>query len=138
MSVVLDTSALSRVMHRRPEALSRLAELDRGQVFLASPVAAEIAYGLERLEEGLRRREILQREYDLLRDLVRWADWDEAAALRFGQLKARLAVAGLSIQDMDLAVASIALGLGAALATCNAGHFSRIEGLDVDDWGRRR
>jgi hypothetical protein len=47
--LVLDTSALSTVMHRTPQSLERLAELSPSDVVLAAPVAAEISFGLARL-----------------------------------------------------------------------------------------
>jgi predicted nucleic acid-binding protein len=37
---------------------------------------------------------------------------------------------------MDLVVASIAVSLGATVATSNARHFLRVPGLHVDDWSR--
>jgi tRNA(fMet)-specific endonuclease VapC len=134
LKVVVDTSALSRIMHFRREALSHLARVKPGEVFLPSPVAAEIAFGLERLEPGSRRRVVLEREYGRFRELVRWADWDEPSATIFGQIKADLVGRGLVIEDIDLAIASIARCLDATLATCNYRHFSRIDGLRVEDW----
>ncbi len=131
---LLDTSAASAVMHRIPAALQRIAARRPGQVVLSSPVAAEIRYGLERLAAGSRRRRTLEAEYGRLRRLVRWEDWTEAAADEFGRQKARLARRGTILEDMDLAVGAVALSLGAAVATLNARHFARLDGLLVDDW----
>ena len=38
------------------------------------------------------------------------------------------------IEDMDIAVAAIAMVHAFGVATCNVRHFERIEGLRVDDW----
>jgi len=38
------------------------------------------------------------------------------------------------IDDMDIAVGAIALAHGFGVATCNARHFARVEGLHVLDW----
>lgn len=132
--VVLDTTVLSDLMHRLPGALDRLRELSPGEVFLTSPVAAEIRYGLERLPLDSRRRRNLEREYERLRSLVRWADWTEGAAEEFGRQKARLAEAGRMVEDMDVAIGSIAITLGARLATRNVAHMARLESLEVLDW----
>jgi len=43
---------------------------------------------------------------------------------------------GTRIDDMDLAVAAIALAHGLGVATCNARHFNRLEGLRVLDWSK--
>lgn len=132
--VVLDTSALSAVMHRRPAALERLRRLGPADVVICAPAAAEVHFGLERLPVGSRRRELLARELQLLRRAARWADWTEPASVSFGKMKAALENAGQRIDDMDVAIAALASHLNAAVATCNVRHFERVEGLTVQDW----
>jgi predicted nucleic acid-binding protein len=132
--LLLDTSAVSALMHRSRAALERLRGENPADVYLCSPVAAEIEFGLSLLEVGSRRRNLLDREYRLLRSAVRWADWTEPAAAEFGLWKARLREEGKSVEDMDLIIASIALSLPARLATANTRHFDRIRMLEVVDW----
>ncbi len=132
--LLLDTSAVSALMHRRPDALHRLRDEDPSCVYLCTPVAAEVQFGLSKLESGSRRQLLLAREFRRLREALRWVDWSEPASRAFGQWKAALQQRGTPIEDMDLAIASIALGLPARLATLNVRHFSRIDGLDVVDW----
>jgi tRNA(fMet)-specific endonuclease VapC len=62
-------------------------------------------------------------------------DWDESAALEFGRQKARLFSRGEIVDDLDIAIGSISVQLGATLATHNAKHFRRLQGLTVEDWG---
>ena len=133
--LVLDTSAVSTVMHRSPGSLERLAEHRPSEIVLSAPVAAEISFGLARLGATTKRRRLLEGEYRRLRELVRWVDWNESAAVQFGVLKARLFGGGRIIDDLDIAIASIAIQLRARLATHNAKHFRALEELDVDDWG---
>ena len=132
--LLLDTSAASRVMRRRPDALRRLRDEDPGRVYLCTPVAAEICVGLARLEAGSLRQRVLEREFERLRAAVRWVDWSEPASRAFGHWKSVLQKRGTTIEDMDLAIASIAICLPARLATGNARHFSRIDGLELEDW----
>ena len=132
--LLLDTSAVSAFMHRRPNALHRLREQDPSTVYLCSPVAAEVHFGLSRLPTHSRRRRLLASEFERLRVTLRWIDWNEAATRAFGHWKATLQQRGTPIEDMDLAIASIALGLPAQLATANVRHFARIDDLDVVDW----
>ena len=134
MKTVLDTNVVSALMHRVPEALLRLRAYHPNEVFLSSPVAAEIAFGLNRLEPGSRRQSTLRAQYDRLRDAVEWLDWTESAAQIFGEQKAPLQRAGLPIEDMVIVIGSVALDLGASVATFNARHFARMSGLTVDDW----
>ena len=134
MILLLDTSALSALMHRVPSALDRLRGFEPWSVVLCAPVAAEIHYGLANLVPSSKRRRLLEEEYRLIRKAVRWADWGEDAARTFGSLKAALRRKGTPIDDLDIAISSIALELGASVATTNARHFTRIERLKVEDW----
>ena len=132
--LVLDTSAVSAVMHGDSGALHRLRDEDPSDTYLCTPVAAEIRFGLSRLEAGSRRRQLLESEFRRLRAVLRWTDWTEPATLAFGHWKAVLQARGTLIEDMDLAIASVAVGLSARLATLNVRHFSRIDDLQADDW----
>jgi tRNA(fMet)-specific endonuclease VapC len=132
--LVLDTSALSAVMHRVPMALDRLHRIEPWAIILCSPVAAEIHYGLANLVPGSKRRRLLEEEYRRIREVVRWVSWDEKAACEFGSLKAALRKRGALIEDFDIAISSVALSLDATVATRNARHFERIEGLRVENW----
>lgn len=134
MRTVLDTSALSAVMHRLPEAIDRLFGRDPADLVLCAPTIAEVEFGLARLPAASRRHRLLSAELALVRGVVPFCPWDEAAAVRFGAVKAALEGAGLRIDDMDVAIAAIALELGAAVATCHVRHFDRIGGLVVEDW----
>jgi tRNA(fMet)-specific endonuclease VapC len=132
--IVVDTSALSAVMHDVPAAVSRLRRLSPDQVAITAPVAAEIHFGLSRLEARSRKRLLLAKTYNEIRGATPFYDWDEPAAIEFGRLKAQLERGGKLIEDFDLAIAAIALSRGVGVATLNVRHFARIDGLLVEDW----
>jgi tRNA(fMet)-specific endonuclease VapC len=132
--LVLDTSVVSAVMRREAAVLDRLRALSPADLVLAAPVAAEIEFGLCRLQEGSRRRGLLAGEYAVLRTALPWADWTEPAALAFGRHKEALERGGTPIGDMDVIIASVATALGCGVATANARDFRRIAGLHVEDW----
>lgn len=133
--LVLDTSALSTVMHRVASSLERLAAQSPAEVVLCAPVAAEISFGLARVGARSKRRKLLAAEYQKIRAVVRWADWSEAAAWQFGILKAELYSRGRIIDDLDIAIGSIATQMDARVATHNAKHFRELDGVEVEDWG---
>jgi tRNA(fMet)-specific endonuclease VapC len=132
--LVLDTSALSRLMQAEPVALGHAGEHRPGDLFVAPPVAAEIQFGIARLRAGSKRVQLLRSQYRRWRALAEWLEWTEAASDIFGEQKARLEGRGVLIEDTDIAVAAIAIAHGFGVATCNARHFERVEGLRVDDW----
>ena len=121
-------------MRADPVVLAHAQGQRPGALFLTPPVAAEVHYGIARLPARTHRAQHLRAEYARWRDVLRWLDWVEAASAIFGEQKARLDSLGLRIEDMDLAVAAIALAHECGVATCNARHFSRIEGLRVLNW----
>lgn len=122
-------------MHRVRRSLERLAEHSPADIVLCTPVAAEISFGLARLGKGTKRRRVLTAEYQKLRDVVRWVDWSEASAWQFGVLKADLYTRGRIIDDLDIAIGSIAVQMNSRVATHNAKHFRELAGVELDDWG---
>ena len=136
--LVVDTSAFSRLMQAEAAALGHAGEHRPGDLFLTPPVAAEIQFGIAGLRPGSRRSELLRAQYRRWRALAEWLPWTEVASDIFGEQKARLEGRGLRIEDMDIAVAAIAMAHGFGVATCNARHFERIDGLRVADWTAAR
>lgn len=132
--VVLDTNIVSAIMQREASVMVRLALRRPDEVFLTTPVAAEVHFGLARLEAGSRRQVLLAEAFRQLAGAVAWADWQAGADEIFGRQKARLQRLGTPVDDMDLVVGSIALSLGASVATRNSRHFERFEGLVVEVW----
>ncbi len=91
---------------------------------------AELTHGASksaRAEENLARLDILLATLIIL-------PFDEAAARRFGALKAVLEQSGNRLADLDLQIASIAWANDLPLITHNTRHFTRITGLQLDDW----
>lgn len=54
----------------------------------------------------------------------------------FGSLKAELETDGRRLDDFDLVIAATAITIGYRLVTNNEKHFSRIEGLEIDNWAK--
>jgi len=119
-------------------ALGHAAERRPGDLFLTPPVAAEIQFGLARLRTAGRRTHLLRAQYRRWRALLEWLPWTEAASQIFGEQKARLEARGTLIDDMDIAIAAIAMAHAFGVATCNARHFGRVDGLRLDDWAGPR
>jgi len=58
----------------------------------------------------------------------------DAAADRFGDIRAHLAKLGTAIGPYDLMIAATALVSGLTLVTHNTREFSRVPGLNLADW----
>ena len=54
----------------------------------------------------------------------------------FGSIKAKLESDGQRLDDFDLLIAATAITIGYRLVTNNEKHFSRIEGLPLENWAQ--
>ena len=61
--------------------------------------------------------------------------FDDRCAEEYGIIKAELSRQGMLIGPNDLLIASIAKANGLILVTHNVGEFSRVVGLQIEDWG---
>ena len=67
---------------------------------------------------------------------VRFASvpFDDRAALEFGRIRAALETAGTPIGPYDMQIAAIALVHDLIVVTHNVREFSRVPGLQFEDW----
>ena len=130
---MLDTNVCIHVIRRRPPAvLRRFEEYEVGEVGVSSVTAAELFYGAEKSAVPEQNREALSR---FLLPLEVLAFGDEAAAA-YGRVRAALEKAGTPIGPLDALIAAHAVSLGVTLVTNNTREFSRVPGLEVEDWTR--
>jgi tRNA(fMet)-specific endonuclease VapC len=67
-------------------------------------------------------------------DLFSIIDINKGIIEVFGEIKARLELSGIRLEDMDLLIAATAIYMDLALVTNNKKHFNRIEDLVIEDW----
>ena len=60
--------------------------------------------------------------------------FDDDAARKYGEIRSALSRLGKPIGPNDLMIAATALVHGAVLITHNTREFSRVEGLQIEDW----
>lgn len=65
---------------------------------------------------------------------IKIISFDALAAQSYGAIKADLQNRGMSIGPMDTLIAAHAKALGLILVTNNVREFSRVDGLEVEDW----
>jgi predicted nucleic acid-binding protein len=132
--IILDTNIVSEPLRPRPDLRVRnwIDAQTAGELFLCTPVLAELHFGVERLAAGVRkdrlRASIDRFENDLYRGRI--LALDTAAAAAYGRLVAMRERMGRPIQQMDGLIAAIALTHRAFLATRNVSNFASL-GLDL-------
>ena len=130
---MLDTNVCIHLIRRRPSAvLRRFEEYEVGEVGVSSVTAAELRYGAEKSAAVEQNREALSRFLLPLEVL----DFGDEAAAAYGRVRAALEKAGTPIGPLDNLIAAHAVGLGVTLVTNNTREFSRVPGLEVEDWTR--
>ncbi len=113
--------------------LRRFEDYEVGEVGVSSVTAAELRYGAEKSARPEQNLEALSR---FLLPLEVLAFGPEAAA-PYGRVRAALERAGTPIGPLDTLIAAHALSLDVTLVTNNAREFSRVPGLEIEDWAGR-
>ncbi len=128
---LLDTNICIYIRQKRPETLlRRFQKLLPGEAALSVITFGELLYGAEKSEQ---RVAALER----LRELVHFLPalpLPEAAAERYGKIRADLESKGEMIGNNDLWIAAHALAAGLTLVTNNEREFRRVRGLRVQNW----
>jgi predicted nucleic acid-binding protein len=125
--ILLDTNVLSEMVRPEPDqnVLDWLDALDAGQVATSAITVAELLYGVARLPEGRRKKQLAAAIGELIdQDLAgRVHPFDKSAAQHYAQLVDERERAGTPISTADAQIAAICLTLGATLATRNTSDF---------------
>lgn len=130
---MLDTDTVSYLIRgRMPSLDARMAAVQPENLCISAVTRGELLYGLK-LKEGAHR---LAQVTDQLLRRLKCLPWDEDAATRFASIAAALHKAGSQIGSMDVMIAGHALAAGAVLVTNNARHFSRVTGLNIENWSQ--
>lgn len=92
----------------------------------------ELYYGAHKSEKvtaNLSRVRWIENAFDVL-------PVDVSIAGTFGMIKSNLEFQGTPLDDFDLIIAATALASNLRLVTNNERHFSRVEGLKLENWAR--
>ena len=131
---ILDTLSVSLLMKGEAVAVEHLSGCKPGSISIPQPVVAEIAFGLARMVESKRKRNLETRFQALLHNLQR-EPWTDQVSLMFGKTKALLEARGEPLEDFDVAIAAHALARQGILVSDNIRHLGRIPGLVLESWG---
>ncbi|MGI0494959.1 type II toxin-antitoxin system tRNA(fMet)-specific endonuclease VapC [Alkalinema pantanalense CENA528] len=131
MRYLLDTNVCVMYLNgRSPEVCNRLSVTPLSEIVVCSVVKAELFYGAMRSNNPTRT---LARQQEFLANFVSLS-FDDQAALICGRIRGQLANLGTPIGTCDLQIAAIALANDLTLVTHNTQEFSRVEGLQMEDW----
>lgn len=131
MRFMLDTNICIYIIQRKPpQVLSRLRTLDISDVAISSITLSELEYGVAKSSRPEQNRDALS-AFLVPLEVV---SFDQAAAFHYGEIRAFLERKGITIGAMDMLIASHARSLPVTLVTNNIREFSRIPGLQLENW----
>jgi tRNA(fMet)-specific endonuclease VapC len=128
---LLDTNACIQLWQRKNlNVRKHFLQNGPSDVALCSVVKAELLFGALRSEQKEQNVQLLYKLFAPLNSF----EFDDKAAEHYAQIRAVLTAQGNLIGANDLMIAAIARANKAILITHNIGEFSRVEGLETEDW----
>ena len=126
----LDTNTLIYLFKGQGRVAEHLFSQAVDRVAVPAVIVYELEVGLAKSNAPQARRRQLEELLAAIRVIPFGRDEAAAAA----RIRAKLERAGTPRGPMDTLIAGTALAHGATLVTRNRGEFSRVEGLQIEDW----
>ena len=135
MSFFFDTNTVSALVHQRPgfeRLAARIDPIPLEQRLISTITLSELRTMVAKARSPADKHAKLQ----LVLAQFGIADFDEAAAIHAGDIRASLEPKGLAIGPLDTLIAAHARSAGATVITSNTSEFDRVPDLRVENWLR--
>lgn len=130
---VLDSdSCIYALKGTHPLLVQRLMDSEPGELGTTAITVAELRYGML---NSTRAETNLARLGAFLSQLV-VINFDETSASHYAEIRLGLSRRGQLIGSLDMLIAAATRAAGATLVTNNEREFSRVPGLDWENWSR--
>ena len=126
---MLDTDMCSYIIRGPSDAMRERIRAHADNLVVSAITEAELRYGARK--RGSSR---ISMAIDFFLELVEVIPWRGSAARRFAEIRCALEAAGIPIGNMDMLIGASALAENCRVVTHNTAHFSRIPGLEIEDW----
>ena len=128
---LLDTNICIYIAKQKPvKVLERFKQMTVGEVGLSVITYGELVYGVNKSQHVNKNQRVL----DQLIELIPIVELSPDTGKAYGEIRACLQKAGKPIGNNDLWIAAHALSLDLTLVTNNEKEFSRIRGLNIENW----
>lgn len=127
---MLDSNVCIRILRDKPTGGRERFRAETGKLAISSIVLHELYAGVLRSYAPERHRA----ELEAFLPGVTILDFDAQAAFHAAEIKNKLLQQGNVIGPNDLLIAGHARSLGLIIVTGNLREFSRVEGLQCEDW----
>ncbi len=130
MRYLLDTNTCIAAMRHHAAVLQRLAAVAPADCAISSITTYELYTGIEKCADPAKELA----KVNLLLATVSELVFDGQAAREAGRIRALLESQGRMIGAYDVLLAGHARSAGLTLVTANVGEFSRVPGLNWENW----
>ena len=131
MKFLLDTNICIYIIKQKPpKVLQRFNTYQVGDIGVSSITVAELEFGVQKSQFPEQNQQALTQ---FLLPLT-IADFDRAAAIIYGDIRAKLEQQGTPIGSLDTLIVAHALSLQVTLVTNNVREFSRVSKLQLANW----
>ena len=130
MKYLLDMDTLIYVFKRAGNCLARLSLQNDTDIAISTINLFELEYGMGKSDNRSKMDSYvatLCRRYAVL-------DFDRAASLQAGTIRALLHTRGAPIGSYDVQMAGIALAKNLTIVTRSTREFERVPGLRIENW----
>ncbi|MBE0689142.1 MAG: tRNA(fMet)-specific endonuclease VapC [Anaerolineae bacterium] len=127
---MLDTGTCIYTIKHRPTALREAFRRHHGQLCISTVTFMELIKGVEKSANPAANMEVIEGFVARL-DVL---DFDRNAAAHSGQVIASLKLGDLKIGAYDSQIAGHARSQGLIVVTNNIREFSRVPGLQIENW----
>ena len=128
--IILDTNVVSELLRPSPEPKVEawLAAQDGAEIYLTSISEAELRFGVAIMQEGRRRKALIDSIENILREDFRSniLSFDRSAAKAYATIAANRKRAGKPISEFDCQIAAICSVQRAAIATRNTKDIHQL------------
>jgi tRNA(fMet)-specific endonuclease VapC len=124
---LLDTDTCIALLKKKPSVIQHLRDVGVHNCKISDVTIAELYFGTvksgsEKHFNEVNRISSLFESYSIL------------YLIKYAEIRWELEKKGLKIGDMDMFIAATALEEDLIIVTGNTDHFSRIEGLKIENW----
>ena len=131
MPYLLDTNICIYIIKQKPHSvLHKFNSIEPGEIALSMITISELYY-------GARKSAVKEKNFLALNKFIlpfNILDFDLAAANSYGIIRTELEVKGIPIGPLDTLIAAHAISLDYILVTNNEREFTRVSGLQVENW----
>jgi len=128
---LLDTNIISYWMRGNLKLIEKIKIASPSDLSLSTITLGEIYYGIEKSPDKKKERRF---KIERIQSQLEIYPFDESAAKKYGQIRAKLERSGKIIGERDLQIAAIAMANRLCVVTHNTKEFSRVPKLEVEDW----